>query len=142
MFDSNLTNYHYEIKNVADCIQTAIQHVNTMTTHKKLSIESHLVNCTMALDSFWIQEAIETVLMNAIESADPNSTIYVNMEKHSNELQISIINEGDCPKDIHAMFTRYNSSRQNQEHYGIGLHMVQTVCKKPYGKHFSFISKQ
>ena len=130
---SNLTNYHYEIKNVADCIQTAIQHVNTMTTHKKLSIESHLVNCTMALDSFWIQEAIETVLMNAIESADPNSTIYVIMEKHSNELQISIINEGDCPKYIHAMFTRYNSSRQNQEHYGIGLHMVQTVCKNHMG---------
>lgn len=134
---SNLTNYRYEVKNITDCVETAISHVHTMSVHKGVDIQSHLENCIMTLDSFWIQEAIETILMNAIEFAYPDSIVYVNMDKKSNELKLSVINEGCCPEDIHSMFTRYSSSRQNQEHYGIGLHMVQTVCKNHMGKIFA-----
>lgn len=130
---SNLTNYHYEIKNITECVRSAINQVDYIASHKGLTIHSKLEDCTMALDVFWIQEAMETLLVNAIESAYPNSIINVNVKKVSNELQILIINKGDCPKDIQTMFVRYNSSRRNQEHYGIGLHMVQTVCKNHMG---------
>lgn len=134
---SNLTNYHYEVKNVADSVRNVINHVTAVANHKGLTIQSNLENCTMAIDSFWIQEAIETILMNSIESAYSNSIIYVNMKKFSNELQISITNDGACPKDIHSMFTRYDSSQQKQGHFGIGLHMVQTVCKNHMGHIFA-----
>lgn len=130
---SNLSNYQYEVKNLADSVQSSIQRVSLPLETKQLKIQSNLVDCVMAFDPFWIEESIETILFNAIDFAYKNTLIQIEMIKDKNHIQIVVINEGDEPNDIHSIFMRYGSSRTQNEHFGIGLHMVRTVCRNHLG---------
>lgn len=130
---SNMSNYHYEVKNMAECVQHSIQRVSLALEEKNLKIEENLVDCVLSLDAFWIEEAIETILLNAIDFAYKDTSILVQMKKEEDHIQIIILNQGDEPKDIHSIFMRYGSTRKQSEHFGIGLHMVKTVCRNHLG---------
>lgn len=135
---SNLSNYHYEVKNIADCLRTAIQRVSLYCERKNLKIQVDLIDCVMSLDVFWVQEAIETLLLNAVEFAYKDTKLQVKMEQKENRILIHIINEGKEPKDIHSIFMRYGTSHKQGEHFGIGLHMVKTICKNHLGDVYAF----
>lgn len=135
---SNFSNYHYEVKNIADCVQAALYRVSLACEEKGLQIQTDLVDCVFSLDAFWIQESVETLLLNAVEFAYKDTKIQIKMAKKEDHVQICIINDGDEPKDIHSLFMRYGSSRKQGEHFGIGLHMVRTVCKNHLGDVYAY----
>ncbi len=77
-----------------------------------------------------ISRLIDNNISNAIKYSEPNTTITINLYNKNDNTILSFHNMGIVIKDTKAIFNRYFREDNVQGGYGIGLHIVNTICKK------------
>ncbi|MDO4466717.1 MAG: HAMP domain-containing sensor histidine kinase [Bacillota bacterium] len=128
----NQSNYQYKIYNFSNCIQHSLRSVKEEAEEKGIQFQVELTDCFFSMDPIWIEEAMETILKNALYYANTNSIVSVKLSKCDS---FSILTIHDVGKEVDRedIFRRYASSSQNGEHFGIGLHMAKTIIENHFG---------
>lgn len=130
--------FHFDSVSLLEILEESIQHLMTQITMKniKVKIETELEECFIAGDRIWIEEAMVTIFDNVIEHCTEDSEILINVYKKKADYNISIFSMGkwiDEDKLPH-LFERYYSDSQSNSHFGIGLHLANTVIKQHHGR--------
>lgn len=132
---SNLFPYHYTYAP----LQLALEHAiaRTQAYAKTKDIQFSLTadaSIVFAYDSFWMEEAIETILRNGITYANASSCIEVVLSASDGHIVLDLRDTGMCMRkdDIQKAFVRYAHS-DHKEHYGIGLAMAKQIIEQHFG---------
>ena len=111
----------------------AVDVVRDFAKEKAISFHIQVQKVFLAMDSFWMQEVIETILKNAIEKADQNSEIEIIMSKKEHEIVLNLTNTGPELPDQVDVFRRYETTQTSQNHHGIGLNMAKEIIEQHFG---------
>ena len=72
---------------------------------------------------------IDNNLSNAIKFSQPDSTVTLTLRDTGDELLLSFLNYGEAIKDVSSVFKRHVREDESRSGSGIGLNMVDTICK-------------
>ncbi|MGM9913182.1 sensor histidine kinase [Floccifex sp.] len=128
----NQTNYSFQVCDLKKGMEQSILNVKDYAKSRDISIEYDCQSFILSIDLFWIQEAIETILKNAIDHANEHSIVYVSLKQDHNKALIAIQNDGYIDESMN-IFERFQSANIDQEHYGIGLHMASNIIEHHFG---------
>ena len=79
------------------------------------------------------------VIGNALDYSPPKGTVYVEVQRTDNFLQITIEDEGSgfTPEALHyaqELFFMENKSRTSNMHFGMGLYITSSIIKQHSGQ--------
>ena len=123
----------FQVSDLQQVIHLAVDCVREDAKTKNIHFVKDIQSCYLAMDSFWMQEVIETILKNCIDFADKNSNIQIILNHVDNRILLEISDTGiplDPSVDI---FSRYETASCAKEHYGIGLHMAKQIIEQHFG---------
>jgi len=72
---------------------------------------------------------IDNNLSNAIKFSRPSSTVTLTLRDTGSEILLSFLNYGEAIKDPESVFKRHVREDERRSGSGIGLNMVDTICK-------------
>ena len=92
-------------------------------------------NLTLPADLFWLPQALENVLKNAVEHTAPGSGVTVTLADEGQSVCILVEDEGPGvpPEELAALFQRFHQGGTDKAGYGIGLSMAKDVIAAHHG---------
>lgn len=118
-------------ENLSLLIEDCIDRIQPLTEEKHLSLQREInENYIFSCDAFWIKEAIENILKNAVEFTPENGLIQVSLKQVNDYYEICIFNSGrKLDKKYHELiFERfYQMETKNSNSFGIGLHLAREI---------------
>ena len=116
---------------LVDILKKRIEYFNPIfsSENKKIILESN-INLHLDIYLIDISRFIDNNISNAIKYSSPNTTITIKLYKENNNIILSFHNVGLVIKDKIIIFDRYFREDNIQGGYGIGLHIVNTICNK------------
>lgn len=131
---ADLLPVYMEQENIEFLVQKAINRIHPLLIKEDLELCSDIESADLLLDRFWMEEAIETLLSNAVRYAKKESCILIKGRLLDQKYELSITNSGSVPESgSQNLFERYFTSQPSDHHYGIGLHMAQSIVSRHYG---------
>ena len=130
---NNQKYFNFQVSDLQWVINQAVDVVRDFAKEKAISFHIQVQKVFLAMDSFWMQEVIETILKNAIEKADQNSEIEIIMSKKEHEIVLNLTNTGPELPDQVDVFRRYETTQTSQNHHGIGLNMAKEIIEQHFG---------
>ena len=127
----DFTTFHYP-----DCIQNCIHSLTSIAEKKKVTFQCRLPSqCLISADYFWLSQAVENILKNAVEHTTVGSSVYVSLEESEREavLVISDSGKGIPVQELPLIFLRFHRGSVSKSGYGIGLSMAQDIVKAHHG---------
>ena len=115
-----------------DCIQNCIHSLTSIAEKKKVTFQCRLPSqCLISADYFWLSQAVENILKNAVEHTPVGSSVYVSLEESEREavLVISDSGKGIPVQELPLIFLRFHRGSVSKSGYGIGLSMAQDIVK-------------
>lgn len=113
--------------NIEDIVQDNIGFFSLLLKQKRLQIKTDIAPCTIVAKQKDIDLIIKNLLDNAIKYAPANTTITIQLHN----CQFRITNRGSIPKEkLQTIFNRYQRADSVQGGFGIGLDIIQQICKK------------
>ena len=87
-------------------------------------------------DSFWISQALENIIKNAVEYTAPDSTVTVSCFNEGKNIRIQITDNGAGipPDELNTLFERFHRGETTKAGYGIGLSMAKDIIVAHHGK--------
>lgn len=90
-------------------------------------------------DKLLLERAIMNVIANALDYSPPKGTIYADVQKSNDFLQISITDEGhgftlEALHHAHEQFFMGDKSRTSNMHFGMGLYITSRIIKQHNGQ--------
>ena len=150
---TKLEQEHYNITkenlDIINLIEWDICSMDKYAKQKDISLifDTNVEECIMAIDSEAVDRIIMNLISNAIKFSPKGSCIYVNVWKNTNQLIISVRDEGmGIPKEEQgSIFNRFIQSSRNKRNEnsgsGIGLDLVRYLVKALNGS-IELISKE
>ena len=123
----------FHVSDLQQVIQLAIKSVFEDAKRKKIQFVKEIQTCYLVMDSFWMQEVIETILKNCIDFADENSNIQITLNRLDKRIALEISDTGIPLNPSVDIFSRYETASRVKEHYGIGLHMAKQIIEQHFG---------
>ncbi|BCD60386.1 MULTISPECIES: HAMP domain-containing sensor histidine kinase [unclassified Nitratiruptor] len=119
---------HIQPIDIVPIINDILRFFDVLIDQKGLTVSKELHACTIQADPDEIKLLVKNLIDNAIKYAFKNSTIKIVLHK----CRLSIINRSKpIPNEkLKTIFERYQRAESDQGGYGIGLHIVQRICKK------------
>ncbi|BCD68174.1 HAMP domain-containing sensor histidine kinase [Nitratiruptor sp. YY09-18] len=120
-------NYLQQV-DIVPIIEDILRFFDVLIDQKGLTVSKELHSCTIEADPDEIRLLIKNLIDNAIKYAFKNSKIKITLQG----CQLSITNRSKpIPNEkLKTIFERYQRAENDQGGYGIGLHIVQRICKK------------
>lgn len=86
-------------------------------------------------DSFWLGQALENLMKNAVEHTAEGSTVTVRIADEGRRVKMRIEDEGPGipPEELPELFTRFHRGGAQKAGYGIGLSMAKDIIAAHYG---------
>ena len=86
-------------------------------------------------DGFWIAEAFENIVKNAVEHTKMGSTVEITVKDQIKDICITISDQGNgIPNDrIGNIFDRFSRFDNKKRGYGIGLSMAKDIIQAHHG---------
>ncbi len=132
---------HLEEIDIADYMEQIEAQANSLCLTKEicLHMETGADLGTFKADKLLLERAIMNVIGNALDYSPPKGTVYVEVQKPDDFLQISIIDEGSgfTPEALHhaqEQFFMGNKSRTSNMHFGMGLYITSSIIKQHNGQ--------
>ena len=126
---------------IADYMQQIEAQANSLCLTKEicLHMKTEADLGTLKADKLLLERAIMNVIGNALDYSPPEGTVYVEVQKPDDFLQISIIDEGSgfTPEALHHaqdQFFMGNKSRTSNMHFGMGLYITSSIIKQHNGQ--------
>lgn len=123
----------FQVSDLQQVIQLAIKSVFEDAKRKKIQFVKEIQTCYLVMDSFWMQEVIETILKNCIDFADEKSNIQITLNRLDKRIALEISDTGKPLDPSVDIFSRYETASRAKEHYGIGLHMAKQIIEQHFG---------
>jgi len=133
--------YHEKIKRF-DLKKEILQNITffeEIAAAKKIHFKTNLHSTYIKMDKESAGKLINNLLSNAVKYSHPNTTITVTLK----EGKLSVKDEGIgiSKEDQALILKRYKRATETGGGFGIGLDIVNTICKK-YGIVLTIISKE
>lgn len=86
-------------------------------------------------DPFWLSQALENVMKNAVEHTAPGSTVTATYFDERRDIRIQIMDEGSGipPEELVALFERFHRCETSKAGYGIGLSVAKDIITAHHG---------
>ena len=130
-----------EESDIADYMGQIESQANSLCLTKEicLHMETGTDSGTFKADKLLLERAIMNVISNALDYSPPKGTVYIEVQKPDNFLQISITDEGSgfTPEALHhaqEQFFMGNKSRTSDMHFGMGLYITSSIIKQHNGQ--------
>jgi two-component system OmpR family sensor kinase len=107
-----------------------IEYFRPLAEAKKVTLYSLLRPCILTVDREKITRIIDNLLSNAIKYNKPLGDIHI--ELNNTVLSVRDTGVGIAPADIQEIFNRYTRFDDANGGFGIGLNIIQMICKE-YG---------
>lgn len=124
-------------ENLTLLLENCIERIQILAEEKKITLTAGLKpECILSCDAFWMKEAVENVLKNAVEFTPQNGVIRVTLEQIGGHYEIRIFNSGEKleEKDSEWMFERfYRRTGRETIGFGIGLHLAREIIRLHQG---------
>ena len=91
--------------------------------------------CTLSGDPFWLSQAVENIIKNAVEHTAQNSGVQITVTDEKRTVVIRIEDEGEgIPVEQQTeLFVRFSRGTGEKAGYGIGLSMALDIVKAHHG---------
>lgn len=125
--------------NLTKVIQQVITQNQSQIQHKQLQLHLDLKqNCIMKADDFWLQQALNNLIDNAIDFSTHQAKLAIHLHEAKDHILIQIFNETEAIPQyaLNQIFDRYFSLPRpisNQRSSGIGLSIVKNVVAQHHG---------
>ena len=89
----------------------------------------------LSADPFWLSQALENVIKNAVEHTAAGSAVTVSYfdEEQNIRIQVADNGEGIPPEELVALFERFHRGETTKAGYGIGLSMAKDIILAHHG---------
>lgn len=89
----------------------------------------------LSADPFWLSQALENVIKNAVEHTAPHSEVTVAYADEGRKIRVQVMDQGAGipPDELGRLFERYHRGETNKAGYGIGLSMAKDVIDRHHG---------
>lgn len=134
-------NYYLNMQRVdlSHILYAVLKQLEPECQKKNIKVEKHIESCWIMADVFWMKEALETLVKNAVFYSPSNSVIEIDLYKTARKIRLDIKNDIDqdtCKKpdtieDIR--FNRYVQTSKKRVRKGIGLNMAKSVFSYHFG---------
>lgn len=114
--------------NLKELIEDSIDFYTDIAVTKNINFEYHLEDCFVKMDKTRMQKLINNLLSNAIKYSLVNSKVLINLEK--NILIVKDFGIGMDENEKKNIFQRYKRGENNEGGFGIGLDIVNRICKE------------
>lgn len=116
-------------ENLTGLIEECIDREQPLAEEKGVGFEMDVPKeCLLSCDGFWLKEAMENVLKNAVEYADTGSLIQILLKEDTDYYKLYITNRGKRIKEEkrELIFDRFYQMEQGSG-IGIGLHLAREI---------------
>lgn len=116
-------------ENLTGLIEECIDRTQPLAEEKGVGFEMAVPKeCLLSCDGFWLKEAMENVLKNAVEYADTGSLIQILLKEDTDYYKLYITNRGKRIKEEkrELIFDRFYQMEQGSG-IGIGLHLAKEI---------------
>lgn len=116
-------------ENLTGLIEECIDREQPLAEEKGVGFEMDVPKeCLLSCDGFWLKEAMENVLKNAVEYADTGSLIQILMKEDTDYYKLYITNRGKRIEEEkrELIFDRFYQMEQGSG-IGIGLHLAREI---------------
>ena len=116
-------------ENLTGLIEECIDRTQPLAEEKGVGFEMDVPKeCLLSCDGFWLKEAMENVLKNAIEYADIGSRIQILLKEDTDYYKLYITNQGKRIEEEkrELIFDRFYQMEQGSG-IGIGLHLAKEI---------------
>lgn len=118
-----------EKENLTGLIEECIDRTQPLAEEKGVGFEMDVPKeCLLSCDGFWLKEAMENVLKNAVEYADTGSLIQILLKEDTDYYKLYITNRGKRIEEEkrELIFDRFYQMEQGSG-IGIGLHLAREI---------------
>jgi len=86
-------------------------------------------------DSFWLGQALENLIKNAVEHTTAGSTVTIRIVDEGCRVRVRVEDEGPGipPEELSELFTRFHRGSAQKAGYGIGLSMAKDIIDAHHG---------
>ena len=116
-------------ENLTGLIEECIDRTQPLAEEKGVGFEMDVPKeCLLSCDEFWLKEAMENVLKNAVEYADTGSLIQILLKEDTDYYKLYITNRGKRIEEEkrELIFDRFYQMEQGSG-IGIGLHLAREI---------------
>ena len=116
-------------ENLTGLIEECIDRTQPLAEEKGVGFEMDVPKeCLLSCDGFWLKEAMENVLKNAVEYADTGSLIQILLKEDTDYYKLYITNRGKRIEEEkrELIFDRFYQMEQGGG-IGIGLHLAKEI---------------
>lgn len=116
-------------ENLTGLIEECIDREQPLAEEKGVGFEMDVPKeCLLSCDGFWLKEAMENVLKNAVEYADTGSLIQILLKEDTDYYKLYITNRGKQIEEEkrELIFDRFYQMEQGSG-IGIGLHLAREI---------------
>ena len=116
-------------ENLTGLIEECIDREQPLAEEKGVGFEMDVPKeCLLSCDGFWLKEAMENVLKNAVEYADTGSLIQILLKEDTDYYKLYITNRGKRIEEEkrELIFNRFYQMEQGSG-IGIGLHLAREI---------------
>ena len=116
-------------ENLTGLIEECIDRTQPLAEEKGVGFEMDVPKeCLLSCDGFWLKEAMENVLKNAVEYADTGSLIRILLKEDTDYYKLYITNRGKRIEEEkrELIFDRFYQMEQGSG-IGIGLHLAREI---------------
>lgn len=117
---------------ITQCIHT----LSPIAEKKLVTFQTDLpAELSISADAFWLSQAIENLLKNAIEHTASSTCIQVALFEKNQQVHLKITDCGDgIPyEELPQIFIRFHRGNATKAGYGIGLSMAYDIIKAHHG---------
>lgn len=117
---------------ISACRERLLPIANTRNVTIKIEGQEKLI---LSADPFWLSQALENVIKNAVEHTAHGSAVTVSYfdERQNVRIQITDKGAGIPPEELVTLFERFHRGETTKAGYGIGLSMARDIILAHHG---------
>lgn len=126
----------FESIDLREEINACVERLTPIANMRNLTVKIEGSECLiLPADPFWISQALENVIKNAVEHTAAGSTVKVSCFDEGQNIRIQIMDEGTGipPEELVALFERFHRGETTKAGYGIGLSMAKDIIIAHHG---------
>ena len=126
----------YEPLNLENEVRNCMKKIAPLAEQKGVDLKLDCKEtCTLSGDPFWLSQAVENIMKNAVEHTAQNSRVFITIidEKRTAVIRIEDEGEGISAEQQTELFVRFSRGTGEKAGYGIGLSMAFDIVKAHHG---------
>lgn len=127
---------NYEEFHICELLSDCLFQLNSLASRKEITFQTKVASDMILYgDPFWLSQATENILKNAIEHTKYGGIIEILFQDNEKEIEICIKDQGAGipPEELPHLFQRFHRGSFSKSGYGIGLHMAFDIVKAHHG---------